>query len=146
MHATLYVALRDNTLQLYGELPKFVLRCSYEAALRKGVTTASMPLEKGNFISNCACTLSSSPLSVLHLLKWIFYWTKRFRAYLFILHTISWNVRFKGFPPLMFYDACKETWRKKRRVESGRVTVMIETSNYERIPFNPIHYEMSKHG
>ena len=24
----------------YGELPKFVLRCSYEAALRKGVTTA----------------------------------------------------------------------------------------------------------
>ena len=24
----------------YGELPKFVLRCSYKAALRKGVTTA----------------------------------------------------------------------------------------------------------
>ena len=24
----------------YGELPKFVLHCSYEAALRKGVTTA----------------------------------------------------------------------------------------------------------
>ena len=24
----------------YGELPKFVLRCSYEAALCKGVTTA----------------------------------------------------------------------------------------------------------
>ena len=24
----------------YGELPKFILRCSYEAALRKGVTTA----------------------------------------------------------------------------------------------------------
>ena len=32
-----YVIIRYS---LYGELPKFVLRCSYEAALRKGVTTA----------------------------------------------------------------------------------------------------------
>ena len=31
-----YVKIRYS----YGELPKFVLRCSYEAALRKGVTTA----------------------------------------------------------------------------------------------------------
>ena len=31
-----YVIIRYS----YGELPKFVLRCSYEAALRKGVTTA----------------------------------------------------------------------------------------------------------
>ena len=30
-----YVIIRYS----YGELPKFVLRCSYEAALRKGVTT-----------------------------------------------------------------------------------------------------------
>ena len=33
-----YVIIRYS----YGELPKFVLRCSYEAALRKGVTTALM--------------------------------------------------------------------------------------------------------
>ena len=32
-----YVIIRYS----YGELPKFVLPCSYEAALRKGVTTAS---------------------------------------------------------------------------------------------------------
>ena len=31
-----YVIIRYS----YGELPKFVLSCSYEAALRKGVTTA----------------------------------------------------------------------------------------------------------
>ena len=31
-----YVIIRYS----YGELPRFVLRCSYEAALRKGVTTA----------------------------------------------------------------------------------------------------------
>ena len=31
-----YVIIRYS----YGELPKIVLRCSYEAALRKGVTTA----------------------------------------------------------------------------------------------------------
>ena len=31
-----YVIIRYS----YGELPKFVLHCSYEAALRKGVTTA----------------------------------------------------------------------------------------------------------
>ena len=34
-----YVIIRYS----YGELPKFVLRCSYEAALRKGVTTALLP-------------------------------------------------------------------------------------------------------
>ena len=31
-----YVIIRYS----YWEIPKFVLRCSYEAALRKGVTTA----------------------------------------------------------------------------------------------------------
>ena len=38
----------------YGELPKFVLRCSYEAALRKGVTTA-LGLSKSHFIWAMQC-------------------------------------------------------------------------------------------
>ena len=37
-----YVMIRYS----YGELPKFVLRCSYEAALRKGVTTALVRQQK----------------------------------------------------------------------------------------------------
>ena len=52
-----YVIIRYS----YGELPKFVLRCSYEAALRKGVTTALESLD-------CLC-------SVLYRLAWYF-WSK----------------------------------------------------------------------
>ena len=57
-----YVIIRYS----YGELPKFVLRCSYEAALRKGVTTA-LPMHCGWVYSVETSSLVLIPQPILHI-------------------------------------------------------------------------------
>ena len=57
-----YVIIRYS----YGELPKFVLRCSYEVALRKGVTTA-LPMHCGWVYSVETSSLVLIPQPILHI-------------------------------------------------------------------------------
>ena len=69
-----YVIIRYS----YGELPKFVLRCSYEAALRKGVTAALRTISQHSFTSICHTTVTNQMTRCKFFLEIyilnIFYW------------------------------------------------------------------------
>ena len=68
-----YVIIRYS----YGELPKFVLRCSFEAGLRKGVTTALLSSLVCCLLFAVHQTQRSGPRSTC---------LKRFFLYFFIIH------------------------------------------------------------